>query len=162
MGALFGPAFVGPGGKIAGRHQASRWSATRLCRPSRPRPRATAPGNRRSHRSSSSRNPSPCRRCGSTADTSIGWKDARKNRVAASWCAPAQTANPPMSPRHPTMRAPACTNTVADHGPCTTGRSISPISPTAACIGRCRACPSRDRSRPSRRGAGGSGATPTA
>src|SRR5262249_19360225 len=46
------------------------------------------------------------------------------------------------------MLVPACTNTVADHGPCATGWSISPISRAAACIGRGQAWPSRARPRP--------------
>src|SRR5262245_27843447 len=43
--------------RAAPRRFRRRLKATLPCRPSRPRPRRTAPGNRRSHRSSSSRNP---------------------------------------------------------------------------------------------------------
>jgi hypothetical protein len=50
-------------------------------------------GNRRSRRTSSSRNPLLCRTCVSTAETSIGWKDARRSRAATSWCAPTRMGN---------------------------------------------------------------------
>ncbi len=110
-----------------------------------PKRRRTVPGNRRSHPTSSSRNRSHCRMCGSTAGRSTGWKDARRSRAAPSWCAPTRMAAGSTSRRRPQTSAPACTNTAAERGRCGTGRSTSPISPTAASIARRRMGPRRGR-----------------
>ena len=71
-------------------------------------------------------------------ETSTGSKAGRRSRAAPWSCVPSAGGAKPTSRRSHSTRAPACTNTAAARGPSPTALSISPISPTAASIGRLR------------------------
>ena len=118
--------------------------------------RHTAHGNRRSHPTSSYRNPWRCRKSSSTAETSIGWRDGRRSKAAASSCGAAcRRSGRPTSRPLPSTCAPGCMNMAAARGPWRMGRSTFPTFRMAGCIGSRTPRPSRIPLTPATPGAPG-------